>query len=136
MISASVHPAASAGAAWWAQQLDRAVLPPLGRQGSQDEVIAEAVQLINQSTERLTPDGIEAFRGALARRLDACIGDPSGIGTGYQPDAILVDACREAGFSPGLRFPMQTLMWLHPDEVVVSRGRDAQLEVIWRRADD
>ena len=134
MISESVHPAASAGAAWWAEQLDTAVLPPLGRQGSEDEVIAEAVQLITRSEQPLTLDRVDGFRRALARRLDACIGDPSGIGTGYQPDAILVDACREAGFSPGLRFPMQTLMWLHPDEVVVSRGQDAPLEVIWRRS--
>ena len=90
MSSDGLEPAALAGAAWWTGKLQATVLPRLGRQGALDPVIAESVRLINQAAGSLTSEQVEQFRLALARRLNDRVGAPHGIGTGYQPDAIVL----------------------------------------------
>ena len=127
-------------AAWWASKLATAA--------EHEEVTSRSsvqVQLPNRS---YTAVQVEAFRTALAERIEARLADhlhswnPDDplwgaafrvICNGYGLHPVLLDAAEEAGIQVRLLdLPIETAMWVNPGHVTVGEGRGAAPVEIWR----
>ncbi|MEV6296488.1 hypothetical protein AB0M41_40120 [Streptomyces sp. NPDC051896] len=135
------RPEAVAAATWWAEQL---ATPPQHDAGAPPST-AFANAATDHSRQQRTPEQIDAFRTALADRIEqhlahycwlpnepdfgsyvrALVVDPV-------PDDVLTDAAERAGFRlTSFDLPMRTVMWIDPGIVKVAAGHGAGSVVIW-----
>ena len=125
---------AATAAQWWTDQMF-APQPSLAEQmGAEPDSpmsspMGAIMGVLAQAEQRVTdPNGGEAFKAALARRIETALERyPSlSFGVDYGPDPILADAAREAGLSLGMTsLPWKTNMWVDAGRVRVSKGYGA-----------
>lgn len=150
MDSKTPRPEALAAADWWAGRLTQPITHSLGRPGDRQASINTMMVNVAAETGRqqFTPEQVEAFRVALAERVEARIGaDPATwrpdapdwaaavrvFGCDYGPDGILAEAAEQAGFRLSMfDLPMKTKMWVDPGRVRVAEGYGTEPVVIWQ----
>jgi hypothetical protein len=131
-----------AAATWWADKI--AGTPKQDNGDLRQSMLATWAQ---SKYERPTPDQVAAFKEILKGKLEKYLsdhwcGDNPSFGsyyrtlkTDYDPDAILSSAASEAGIKIRYcaTFPMKTVMWINPGEVLVACGYGARPEVVYSK---
>lgn len=127
---AELESAAKAAAKWWADRLRSPGLPSNGDASGAGGMVAILGALTQrpQSAEALTK-----FETLLAARITQELAKGHGLwlGVDYHPDALLADAARDAGLTPGMGdWPWKTHMDVRPECVRVAPGYRAELQTI------
>lgn len=128
---------AKAAAKWWADQLRGGAKLDNGATDPAN-VMARGLagMLQKQEASGRTPQSIDLFEAALARRFEAidgarCWGSIAGVD--YHPDRILSEAADEAGINLGMAsLPWKTSMHCREgDKITVHCGYRAPEEVVY-----
>lgn len=141
------RPEIEVAALWWADRLRGG-----SRQDNGDAAQSLFADLVSSRVMPPTPEQIEAFRLALAKRLSdwadanpecwdadnpnrGSAGEGRCFGTDYSPDGLLADALNDAGLDDRFDalFPMKTILWLGPGCVRVRYGYSEPMDCLYGR---
>lgn len=137
-MSDQVGREARVGARWWADQIREGFFPDAGGEPGDaiEHPMAKGLVSLLQEKEmaQLTPEKVDAYEAALARRIQAMLdGDAShystamDLGCDYGPGPAHRKAFEEAGIKPGMTLlPWKTTMWVEPGCVSVGAGYGAE----------
>lgn len=135
---------ARAAARWWANRLNGDMVHRTGDLG-----IDMFVDFARSKQEIPKTEQIELFKTSLEGRILSMVVDPyfawekaveddpkrgsalRAIGMDYHPDKILCDALGAAGLHErvSMLFPLRTVMWINPNEVIISLGGTSPVEL-------
>ena len=127
---------AEAAAMWWTSVLR----DPKLDNGDSNPITAVLNAMTKEGRSEPATDVLDQFKANLIGRLNESLDGADDytarygvtLDVDYHPDRVLSDCADKAGFRGGMTaWPWKTTMWVKPDEVSVSYGYGADVEVIW-----